>query len=70
MKKKYECRTCMFWLNENESKQGSCRRFPPVPVAVIEQNLLKGTPEMVIKPFFPTMLDFGWCGEWQQRADQ
>lgn len=59
------------YFQSQQDKQGICRRYPPSPLAIAEQNLLKGgVIEVNIRPYFPTMMTHGWCGEWQQRADQ
>ena len=65
------CRACRYWVNDRAKSFGSCRRFPPVPVAStyteqkgdcgdyhqeVNSNLFSAWPETD-----PT----DWCGEFR-----
>ena len=54
------CRNCRFFLLENAAQgTGLCRRYPAVPVNTMNAG---------IQAFFPSMLAYGWCGEYQPVA--
>lgn len=68
---KPRCGLCMFWFVEDkDQKIASCRRYPPTILLEPKQDIKTGGMSLTPRSFFPNMLDFGWCGEWQQRADQ
>lgn len=49
------CQYCNYFLISDED-MGLCRRNPPTPI-VIENNFIA---------IFPTMLNEGWCGEFNK----
>jgi hypothetical protein len=62
-----KCENCFYWFREGgeESKQGSCRRFPPQVPALVQVETLAG-PRPAPFTCFPTMQAHGWCGEWSK----
>lgn len=56
------CKTCRFWLSEDDSpdaSRGVCARFPPV--------VLLGNPTTAIHWHQPWTLKQDWCGEWRPK---
>lgn len=71
MMEKPRCANCRFWWDEsfvdalgrNETKEGDCRRYPPVLVRLpcIDENAEQ-------RHFaFPVTYNDDCCGEWQKR---
>jgi hypothetical protein len=53
------CAKCRLFLPQ-EMGQGVCRAHPATPIATAQGVL----------SFFPTMLDAGWCGEFNQAVQK
>lgn len=51
------CAKCKFYLPESPA-QGACRRFPGSPIQTMNG----------IMTFFPSMLNEGWCGEFDLKV--
>ncbi len=57
------CRTCRYFLADKDNPdQGNCRRFPPTPM--VSQFAPFPGAQPGITTAFPTMMWFGWCGEY------
>lgn len=60
------CKTCMWFVGG--SVEGSCRRYPPVALAVPDTNAMTGrVMGMAIKGFWAPVGAKDWCGEWAAR---
>lgn len=56
MSKQMTCATCAFF------KDGTCRRFPPTPVAVVDADRTDGA--LIVQTHPPKVSKSFWCGEW------
>ena len=69
------CATCRYWASE-DTKQGLCRRGPPIPMMIgmgtIQAPVIANPnpppqQQPIIMSYFPNMLAHGWCGEFKGR---
>lgn len=63
------CEWCAYFMPSSAGARdltGSCRRNPPVPLTLVQQNAL-GQPVQSINSIFPPVMPAMSCGEW--RAD-
>lgn len=67
------CATCRFWKSD-DGKTGLCVRYPPTPIMIgLQHPAIVADPNRspnatpAIMSYFPSMLDFGWCGEHMAR---
>ena len=60
------CKNCRFYYSTAYDEV--CRRYPPVPLEVTEDNShgpnYHHSTHLVINSYFPSVDDDGWCGEW------
>ena len=62
------CRTCMYWMQNEEIRDGSmgwCRRFPPHPIWIESENAPVKNMKPDVHSFMPAVHAELWCGEYQ-----
>lgn len=69
MKGKKYCKTCEFYFIQDG---GRCRRFPPQPVVIIEDDCCPGDRGITYEDYrFPYIgTDGVYCGEYKRKGDE
>lgn len=63
------CQGCRFFLPAN-AERGFCRRYPATLSVIVPPEVKEGGIETQITTSsnFPTMMNSGWCGEYQPKT--
>ena len=71
METKKSCSDCAYWLKDNEdAARGSCHRYPPQGVAVLESNAIGLVVGQLCRWLFPVTYSEDWCGEFSEWIDE
>lgn len=58
------CKNCQYATKADEKGEHYiCRRNPPTPILVPQQNPMTGETGMIVQGYFPPVGADNWCGE-------